>query len=58
MRRWVIAHDDEGYHVRETLSVTHDGIRGEAVYYTKPKGSSKSLRGALRIARKIESKRR
>ena len=54
MKRWLINHDDAGYHVREVLNVTHDENRGEAVYHTKPRGSRKSMKDALKLARKVE----
>lgn len=57
-QRWVIAHDEEGYHVRKTLWVTHDGNRYEAVYHTKPIGSRKSLAEAVKLARTIQRKKR
>lgn len=58
MRRWLIAHDEIGYHVRETLCVTHDGPSGEAIYHTQPRGTRKSLRKALALARKLEGARK
>lgn len=58
MRRWLIAHDSEGYHVRKTLFVTHDGDSGEAIYHTKPMGTRKSLLAAVRLARKVQGKKR
>ena len=54
--RWVIAHDEKGYHVRKTVTVTHDGTSGEAIYYTKPMGTRQSLRAAVKLARKVERK--
>lgn len=58
MQRWVIAHDEAGYHVRKTLNVTHDGVNREVIYHTKPVGTRKTLRAAMALARKAEARGR
>jgi len=54
--RFVVARDEKGYHVRQTLCVTHDGVSGESRYDTKPLASGRTLPVALR--RSIASARR
>lgn len=36
MSRFLIAIDEHGVHLRETLNVTHDAVAGEAIYHTRP----------------------
>lgn len=57
MRRWMIAVDEYGYHVRETLCVTHDGDTGEVTYHARPEGTRKTLQEAVKLARKLEKRK-
>lgn len=51
--RILVARDEMGFHVRETLFTIHDGDRGEVRYDAKPLGSGDTLQ--LALARAIAS---
>ena len=55
MKRWLIAHDEKGYYLRETLCVTHDGVAGEIVYHTKPHGRADTIEEAIEQAKSLET---